>query len=499
MAPVFQAVGASATSSGTSVSVPWPTHLADDIGIVVIEISGNDADLTPPSGWAAIPSTPVTDVATTSGSKLHVWWKRATSSSEASVLTGASVDHIIARLFTFRGCTTTGNPWDVTTVGTKTTASTTATVPAVVTTVADTLITMIVGRPNDSSAVAHFGAPVNANLTGLGEAAEAGTANGNGGGFVVSYGTKATAGNTGTSTLTKTVSTTDTYVVLAFKAGIELSNTVGTFALSGTTTGLIKSSTIIGTTGAFSLVGNNVDISKSAFLNVNAGSFNVNGSNVDFAKTSALDTVTGPFTLTGTSTDLTFNRQLVSQTGTFSIGGIDVILQYISSGFAFTLDTIVGAYDLTGTTLTLNKQVSLINQTGTFTVDGNQLGLIRTLALHSVPGTFSVAGKDSTFSLTRSFNLTTGTYSVGYVNSDISRLYQINSQVGTYQLNAFGLNYFSTRRLEVLPLNLITDFRTVGNFFWYQTTQTIQPVKYKITKRNEWILGRATHMGRRGL
>lgn len=565
MAPVFQAVGAQQNSTGASVNVAWPTHLADDIGLVVIETSGNSATLTPPAGWVAVPGTPVTDVATTAGSKLHVWWRRATSSAMGTVATGAATDHIVARLYTFRGCVTTGNPWNVTTTGTKTTASTTATVPSLTTTLDDTLITMIVGRPDDSSSVAHFGVPVNAGLTGLGEAAEAGTINGNGGGFVVSYGIESTPGSTGTSTLSKTASTTDTYVVLALKAPTELIHTVGTFTLAGTTTGLLETSTIIGTTGIFSLVGNNVDFSKSVSLDVNVGAFTYDGTttgllfnrnliqqfgefslagnNAILLNNRTLDTSVGEYSLVGnlldpnvqraiigntgtfdlagnnsllqrqvridatsqtydlagTTTGLLQNRQLVFQTGTFSIAGVDVVLQYNSSGIAFTLDTVVGAYSLAGTTLTLNKQFELITQTGPYSLSGNTLGFIQALALHSVPGSFSVSGKDAVFSLTRSFNLTTGTYNVSGNNVGVNRFYQLNNQRGTYQVVGSGLDYFSTRNLVTLPLNIVTDFRSVGNFFWYQTTQTIQPVKYRITKRNEWILGRATHMGRRGL
>ena len=565
MAPAFQAVGAQIASTGATVSAVWPTHLINDIGLVVIETSGNSANLTPPAGWAALPGTPVTDVATTAGSKLHVWWKRAASAAEAAVATGAGTDHVLARLYTFRGCVTTGNPWNVITTGTKTTASTTATVPALTTTLDDTLITMIVGRPDDTASTTHFGVPVNANLTGLAEHGEAGTTSGNGGGFVVSSGVKALPGATGTSTLTKTVSTTDTYVVLALKAPTELIHTVGTFALAGTTTGLLETSVIYGTTQTYSLVGNNADFSKSVSLDVSAGAFTYNGTttgllfsgnliqqtgaftltgnNKTLARTVALDVTRGTFTLAGTTTSIdlqraivgstgTFslvgnnsllqrtvridattrtyavagvnaillqNRQLVSQTGTFSIAGVDVILQYNSSGIAFTLDTVVGVFSLAGTTLTLNKQVTLNLQAGTYSLFGNTLGFIRALALHSIPGSFSVSGKDAVFSLTKRFSLTTGTYNVSGNNAEVNRFNQLNNQPGTYQVVGSDLDYFSNRNLVTLPLAIVTDFRSVGNFFWYQTTQTIQPVKYKITKRNEFILGRATHMGRRGI
>jgi hypothetical protein len=220
--PNFQAVEAQQTSINSltgAQAIAWPTHQTDDIGLLVIETSGDGATLniTTPTGWQAVPGSPVTDLATTAGSKLQVWWKRAASASEGAVTVPDSGDHQTARIFTFRNCIATGNPWDVTTTGNKTTASTTATVPAVTTTVADTLITMIVSRPNDNASTIHFGVPVNANLTGLGEAGEGAGTPGNGGGFVVSYGVKATAGNTGTSTMTKIASTTDTYMVIALK------------------------------------------------------------------------------------------------------------------------------------------------------------------------------------------------------------------------------------------------------------------------------------------
>lgn len=220
--PNFQAVGAQQANTAAltgATAVAWPTHVAGDIGLLVIETSGEGTTLsiTTPTGWQAVPGSPVTDLATIAGSKLQVWWKRAASAAEGAVTVPDSGDHQIARIFTFRNCIATGNPWDVTTTGNKTTASTTATVPAVTTTVADTLITMIVSRPNDNNSTTHFGVPVNANLTGLGEGGEAGSTQGNGGGFVVSYGVKTTAGNTGTSTLTKIASTTDAYMVIALK------------------------------------------------------------------------------------------------------------------------------------------------------------------------------------------------------------------------------------------------------------------------------------------
>ena len=589
--PAFQAVGTQ-VASRAALTVAWPTHLADDIGLLVIETSGQGTTLsiTAPAGWAAVPGSPVVDVASSAGSKLQVWWKRAASAAETSVSVPDSGNHQIARIFTFRHCITTGNPWDVTTTGGKASASTTATVPAVTTTVADTLIAMIVGRPNDNASTFHFGVPVNANLTSLAECGEAGSTQGNGGGFVVSRGIKALAGSTGTSTLTKIASTTDTYMVIAFKGVLppaELICNTGTFAVAGVNVHPVKSSTIHGTTQTYSVVGNDVDLTKSASLDVDAGAFTLSGTttgllfnrnliqqlgtfsvvgqnlllqkaarlgittgsyavdgvNVALTKHLCIDGITSSYSLVGnsallqravridatvgtyslvgnstllqrevridatvgtydfvgTTTGLLQNRQLVSQAGTFSISGVQIELIYTPIGNYFTLDNQTGTFAVAGILADLNKQFKLNTQTGSYASVGNTLGFIRALALYSVPGSFSVSGKDAVLSLTRSFDLTTGTYTVSGNNADVVRFYQLNNQPGTYQVVGLGLDSFSDRNLVTLPLDIVADFKSIGNFFWYQTTQTIQPVKYKITKRNEFILGRQTHMGRRGL
>jgi hypothetical protein len=428
MAPTFQAAGTAVASTGTSVSAAWPTHLADDIGLVVIETSGNSATLTPPTGWAAIPGTPVTDVATTAGSKLHVWWKRAASSAEGSVATGAATDHIVARLYTFRGCITTGNPWNVTTTGTKTTASTTATVPALVTTLDDTLITMIVGRPDDSSSTTHFGVPVNANLTGLADRGEAGTANNNGGGFVLSTGIDATPGNTGTSTLTKTVSTTDTYVVLALKATTELIGTTSTYTLAGTTTGLLFNRRLDKQVGTFSIAGISANLNKS---------FELIGT-------------TQSYTLTGTNSLLQAGFKLDTTVASFTVTGIDTVIA--KSAF---LDVSSGVFVLSGNSIDQSYQRALIGTTGAYSVVGNNLSFQKQVSLFPLTGTFNIG------------------------------------------LNSTALNYNSIFYLT--PATFTTRLQSNGDFFWYRTTQTIQPTKYRLTNRNQWILGRATHMGRRGI
>jgi len=450
MAPTYQAVGTAIASTGASVNVAWPTHLTNDIGLVVIETSGNSATLTPPTGWVAIPGTPVTDVATTAGSKLHVWWKRAASNAESSVATGAATDHIVARLYTFRGCITTGNPWNVTTTGTKTTASTTATVPALVTTLDDTLITMIVGRPDDNSSPTHFGVPVNSNLTGLAEATETGTTNGNGGGFVVSYGVKSTPGDTGTSTLTKSASTTDTYVVLALKATTELIGTTATYTTADTTTRLQFQGTLIQQTGTFTVAGVNTILLNNRLLDLSTQAFTVTGIDSSLDRSYSLSTSVGPFSIIGIDTNLQRALLLTNDSGLFTVTGIDASL-----AFNYGLNGIAGPFAIVGNSADLNLQQVLSLTTGSFALAGTDVALQKSKIVQLLTESFTVNGTNLGFNLNSIFYLT--------------------------------------------PATFTTRLQSNGDFFWYRTTQTIQPAKYRLTNRNQWILGRATHMGRRGL
>lgn len=212
----YQAIG-NQSAGAASVAVAWPAHVTGDLGILVIETGGEGTTLTPPSPWQSVTGSPRTDLATTAGSKLQVWWKFATSGAEANVNTGDSGDHQVARIITFRGVDPT-TPFDVTSVtDAKTTASTTVTWPTITTATDNALVVLIATRPNDATSVTTFSNPVNANLTDLLERGEAGTNAGHGGGFVIVTGTKATAGAVGTTTMTSGTSTTNAEFVIALR------------------------------------------------------------------------------------------------------------------------------------------------------------------------------------------------------------------------------------------------------------------------------------------
>lgn len=225
-APYFQAAGTAMSGTG-AVTVAWPTHAVDDIALLFVESAGGQAvTLTTPSGFVAVANSPKFTGAGTAGTRLTVFWARATSTTMASVAVADPGDHVYARILTYRGAIKTGNPWDVTGGGVKTPASTAVTVAGVTTTVADTLVVQAVSRDNDSAAAA-FSLQTNANLNNLAERSDAGTTSGNGGGFGVWDGSFTATGATGNTTATVT-SSVNAFLTIALKpdagTGAVLSN-----------------------------------------------------------------------------------------------------------------------------------------------------------------------------------------------------------------------------------------------------------------------------------
>lgn len=449
MAVTYQAF-ATGNSGTASVNVSWPTHVANDIGILVLE--SISAPWTAPSGWTLV------DTSDASNTEINIYWKRAASSSEPAVATGfpTVANHVVARIHTFRGCVATGSPILTTATSTKPGASTSWSAPSITTTTANEFVVYGVSRDNDSASITAFSAPTNANLVSPTEIIESGSISGNGGGFVLGYGIKATPGATGTTTGTVTISGNASITFsLAAATVSELDVIVGEFALSGTTTGLLKSNILDNTLGSFTFTGNNLILSPTVALDTTVGAFNLTGNNVDLTYTPA-----------------NVPLELLCQLGSFTWTGISNIL---------------------------GKQVVLDNTTGIFTLNGISSSAFVTYAIIGNAGVFLIGFKPA--DVAKNFQLvsSTGIYTLTGISSDAVKNYPIVALPQSYLVGATGLDYFSTRRLEALRAPFVMTLQSNGDFFWYQTTQTIPIIKPRLTNRNQWILGRATHMGRRGL
>jgi len=207
--PIYQATGTPAEDAvNDTMNVSWPTHQVNDIALLFVESTGGQVPtLSTPAGFVEVTNSPQATGTTTNGTRLAVYWNRATSNAMGTVTVDLVGNHMYAVIVTFRGCIQTGNPWDVTAGSVKAAADTTTTFDSVTTTVNDCLIVLAAARDNDSAAAA-WSAWTNSalgNLTDT-EHQDAGTALGNGGGIGVNSGGKGLAGVTGATTATVTSS-----------------------------------------------------------------------------------------------------------------------------------------------------------------------------------------------------------------------------------------------------------------------------------------------------
>ncbi|MEA3192436.1 MAG: biosis protein MshQ [Betaproteobacteria bacterium] len=227
--PIFQAAGG-AVNNATSVSPTWPVHAVDDVALLFCESSGGNAQTLATAATFQAIGTQTTG-AGTAGTRLGVWWARATSTAMGAPTITVPGDHIYCQIITYRGVVDSGNPYDVFAGGTKAAASISVTVTGVTTTTDNTLIVQAVARDTDAGGAA-FSAITNANLTSILERNDAGTTTGLGGGTGVWDGGFATAGATGntTATVASSINAFMTIALLPAGAGPKIGVPAGTVA-----------------------------------------------------------------------------------------------------------------------------------------------------------------------------------------------------------------------------------------------------------------------------
>lgn len=212
--PTFVAAGTESEGLGSATLTPGlPTgHTADDILLLVMECDYDGAP-TPPTGFVAVTDSPQATSAGNQPSQLNVWWKRDSGSESALSFTGP-LNHAVCRVYAFRDCATTGNPWDVTSGGVNNTQGTSISVPGDTTTVADCRV-VVICSDGDDRAADHFSSIANADLASLSDHGQGATSLGNGGGFFVASGGKATAGAYGATTATAAGTAKQAFMTIA--------------------------------------------------------------------------------------------------------------------------------------------------------------------------------------------------------------------------------------------------------------------------------------------
>lgn len=212
-APTWIANGTAQSGGAVALTVPWPTHQVDDIALLIME-GVTAPGLGTANGFVRVPDAP--QITTTVASALDVYWCRATSTSMASPITNAFGNHGHAIIAIFRGCITTGDPWDVTSGGTNNTNDAVISATGDTTTLAECCIVFMATHGSDF-ATAEYSGEAAANVTSLTERYDAGTATGNGGGIGLWVGERATAGAYGPLTGNLVNNSGDSFISIALK------------------------------------------------------------------------------------------------------------------------------------------------------------------------------------------------------------------------------------------------------------------------------------------
>lgn len=205
-APTF--VTAGIVAAGTAAITPQlPGSIqTNDILLLFLETDNQAISIANQSGgtWAEVTNSPQgTGVAADgTATRLTVFWSRYNGTQTAPVTTDSG-NHQIGRIIAIRGVTTSGNPWNVTAGNVEAVADTSGSIPGAGTTIADTfVVTAVATALPDATGTANFSAWSNGNLAGVAERVDNSSNVGNGGAIGVATGTKGTAGNYGSTTVT---------------------------------------------------------------------------------------------------------------------------------------------------------------------------------------------------------------------------------------------------------------------------------------------------------
>lgn len=190
--PTVVGVGTAAAGTG-AVTPTLPSGWAED-DILLLFVETDKGEAVTVDGWSAAPNTPYDSTGLQTNTRLTVLWKRA-GSSESDPTTSDSGDHQIAGIMAVRGCVTTYDPFLVSSCSNVFTNFTTY--------ISDVLVVNAGALGTDGLTTGQFSSWTNATLSSLTERFDEFTDVGNGGGFGVATGEKATAGPVNGTTVTQ--------------------------------------------------------------------------------------------------------------------------------------------------------------------------------------------------------------------------------------------------------------------------------------------------------
>jgi hypothetical protein len=203
--PVLQGVG-----TGSESSCSWPTHEADDWGILPVEHGGGT--VATPTDWLPIPGLPLVQSA---GSTFSMFMRKATGAAMGAAALSGGTDHMWGVIYTVRGADLTNPIAHIATMIQQGT-TTAGIAPGMFTDEDDNLLVGHLAWIIDNAGPL-ASSWANTALGSVTKQYDAGTATNNGGGITIASGTLVTPGAVPMWSLTLGTTSAFSAVTLAFR------------------------------------------------------------------------------------------------------------------------------------------------------------------------------------------------------------------------------------------------------------------------------------------
>lgn len=223
----FIDAGPWANSTAAIAVVPPGSYINGDL--LVLVLTGTNQTIGAPSTggtWTQVTNSPQgTGTAGASQSVNIAVYRKIASGTQANASVTDSGVLTTGQMFSFRKVDQT-TPIEVTAGSVLATAGTTHTLPAVTTTTNNAMIAHCAGIGRDALATTNYSAATNANLANLTIITSQTTSTANGGGIGLVVGKKATAGATGTTSVTVAAAAKGAFITLGIKPSTSYDSSV---------------------------------------------------------------------------------------------------------------------------------------------------------------------------------------------------------------------------------------------------------------------------------
>ena len=232
--------------------------------------------------------------------------------------------------------------------------------------------------------------------------------------------------------------------------GYNLLADTGSFALTGSTAGLITARSVVTDSGSFVVTGNSTDLVRAQRITVDPGSLVLVGSDATLTKTTVgaftLTADSGSFALTGNAAGLTIARSVTTDTGSFALTGNAATLTKTTVG-AYTLGADLGVFTFDGQQTSLLYSRRAITATGSFALTGTDTALTQGYTLAGAAGSFVLDGHSANLRADRSLAALVDTFTLVGVAATLTKTtagaFELPASAGVFAVagNSAGLVY----------------------------------------------------------